>query len=76
MILGSILGCIGLVISAFMRSVTILFVTIGGICGFAFSLVFMPAMVGVSYYFTTKKALATGIAQCGTGIGKINPSIS
>jgi hypothetical protein len=64
-----VLGFVGLVASAFVRSVTILFVTIGGICGVAFGLVFMPAIVGVSYYFSTKKALATGIAQCGTGIG-------
>jgi len=29
----------------------------------------MPATVAVGYYFTTKRALATGIAVCGSGVG-------
>ena len=30
---------------------------------------YLPAVCGVGYYFERKRALATGIAVCGTGIG-------
>lgn len=32
-------------------------------------MVFLPAVVSVGYYFSTKRALATGIAVCGSGMG-------
>ena len=30
---------------------------------------YLPALVMVGYYFDKRRALATGIAMCGTGIG-------
>ena len=30
---------------------------------------YLPAVVGCGYYFEKKRAIATGIAVCGTGIG-------
>ena len=30
---------------------------------------YLPAVVGVGYYFEKKRGVATGIAVCGTGIG-------
>lgn len=32
-------------------------------------MMFLPAVVGVGYYFSKKRAVATGIAVCGTGCG-------
>ena len=37
--------------------------------GVGFGLVFLPAIVIVGQYFAEKRALATGIAVCGSGIG-------
>lgn len=30
---------------------------------------YLPAIVAVNYYFESKRALATGIAVCGSGVG-------
>lgn len=32
-------------------------------------MIFLPAIVSVGYYFTTKRAFATGVAVCGSGVG-------
>lgn len=37
--------------------------------GIGFGLIFLPSVVVVGYYFEKKRALATGIAVCGSGIG-------
>ena len=37
--------------------------------GFGFGLFLLPAVVSVSMYFEKKRALATGIAYCGAGLG-------
>ena len=37
--------------------------------GFGFGLIYLPAVVAVGYYFESKRALATGIAVCGSGFG-------
>lgn len=37
--------------------------------GIGFGLIYLPAIVSVGYYFTTRRALATGLAVCGSGIG-------
>ena len=34
-----------------------------------FGLMYLPAIVMVGYYFEKKRAFATGIAVCGSGIG-------
>ena len=34
-----------------------------------FGLMYLPSIVIVGYYFDKKRALATGIAVCGSGIG-------
>ncbi|XP_065568498.1 monocarboxylate transporter 5-like isoform X2 [Artemia franciscana] len=68
-IVGSIIGCIGFVLSSFATSVEFLFITYGVIGGSGFGLVYVPAVVAVGFYFEKKRALATGIAVCGSGIG-------
>ena len=37
--------------------------------GVGFGLMYLPSIVIVSYYFTRHRALATGFAVCGSGIG-------
>ena len=37
--------------------------------GFGFGLIYLPAIVIVSYYFEKRRALATGLACCGSGFG-------
>jgi hypothetical protein len=37
--------------------------------GVGFGLIYLPAIVCVSMYFEKKRAFATGIAVCGSGLG-------
>lgn len=37
--------------------------------GLGFGMMYLPAIVIVGYYFEKKRALATGIAVCGSGVG-------
>ena len=39
------------------------------VSGFGFGMMYLPAIVIVGYYFEKRRALATGIAVCGSGIG-------
>ncbi|GFQ74861.1 monocarboxylate transporter 14 [Trichonephila clavata] len=68
-IAGSILAAFGLVISIFAPNVTFLYFSIGICTGTGFGLIYLPAIVCVTCYFEKKRAFATGIAVCGSGIG-------
>lgn len=37
--------------------------------GIGFGLIFVPAVITIGFYFEKWRALATGIAVCGSGIG-------
>ena len=37
--------------------------------GFGLGVLYLPNVVAVSYYFEKRRALATGIAVCGAGVG-------
>lgn len=39
--------------------------------GIGFGMMYLPAVVGVGFYFEKKRAIATGVAVCGTGIGTL-----
>lgn len=41
----------------------------GVVGGIGFGMIYLPAIVSVGYYFTTKRAFATGVAVCGSGVG-------
>lgn len=41
----------------------------GIVGGFGLGLIYLPAVVSVGHYFESKRALATGIAVCGSGVG-------
>lgn len=68
-ITGSLVGFVGLLTSSFANSIDTLFFTLGVLFGVADGLIFTPIVVGVGFYFDKKRALATGIALCGSGAG-------
>ena len=37
--------------------------------GIGLGMIYLPAIVSVTYYFEKKRAFATGLAVCGSGIG-------
>lgn len=39
------------------------------VLGLGFGLIYLPAIVSVGYYFEEKRAFATGLAVCGSGLG-------
>jgi len=68
-IAGALLGALGLAVSTLAKSITVLYFTIGVCTGLGFGLIYLPAIVSVSMYFEKKRAFATGIAVCGSGLG-------
>ncbi|XP_054167344.1 monocarboxylate transporter 12-like [Oppia nitens] len=68
-IAGAILSSVGFLLSLIAPDVITLYFTIGICTGFGFGLMYLPAIVSVSCYFEKKRAFATGIAVCGSGIG-------
>ena len=69
-LMGSVLSMLGMVLSIiFDKSIFMHCITIGLINGFGLGLLFITQVVVVTYWFDKKLALATGIAECGSGIG-------
>ncbi|XP_046452111.1 monocarboxylate transporter 14-like isoform X1 [Daphnia pulex] len=68
-IMGSVIGMAAFALSTLSNSVAMLMVTYGIVGGIGFGLIYLPAIVSVGYYFEKKRALATGIAVCGSGFG-------
>ncbi|KAK6964454.1 monocarboxylate transporter 7 [Biomphalaria glabrata] len=68
-IVGSLIASAAFIGSAFSNNVTTLIVVYGFIGGFGFGMMYLPSVVAVSIYFESKRALATGICVCGSGIG-------
>ncbi|CAG7827515.1 unnamed protein product [Allacma fusca] len=72
-ILGSVVGCLGFMAAYIMcrdtpnlYSLLIFYGIIGGI---GFNLLYVPSVIAVGFYFEKYRALATGIAICGSGVG-------
>ncbi|XP_042218311.1 monocarboxylate transporter 14-like isoform X2 [Homarus americanus] len=68
-ILGGVIASMAYFLSCFATSVEYLMIFQGVIGGLGFGLIYLPAVVCVGYYFETKRAVATGIAVCGSGVG-------
>lgn len=47
------------------------YITYGIIGGIGFGLLYIPALIALGFYFERWRALATGIAVCGSGVGGI-----
>ena len=68
---GTIIATLGLYSSSYARSLGILYFTYGLAYGFGTSLCYVQGTVMVTRYFTTKKALASGIALSGSSLGAL-----
>lgn len=68
-IAGSFIAAIAFVISSYGESAIFLFISYSLIGGLGFSLIYIPAVITVGYYFERWRAIATGIALCGSGVG-------
>ncbi|XP_033728182.1 monocarboxylate transporter 12-like [Pecten maximus] len=66
---GAVVASLGLFLSTFSPNLDIMILLYGIVAGTGFGLVYGPSILIVSYYFNRRRALATGIAVCGSGIG-------
>lgn len=68
-IVGSLVSSAAFLASIFATSVVYLIICYGIIGGIGFGLIYLPSIVMVQFYFEKRRAFATGIAVCGSGIG-------
>ncbi|KAK3746739.1 hypothetical protein RRG08_059570 [Elysia crispata] len=68
-ICGSLVAAFAYLVSSASDNVIVLILTYGFLGGVGFGLMYLPSIVSVSVYFEEKRALATGIAVCGSGVG-------
>ena len=66
---GTILNVLGMMMTSLCRQYWELMLAQGIIVGVGCGLLFLPSVVMVSQYFTTKLAFATGIASTGSSLG-------
>ena len=55
--------------SAFATNIYFHLLTYGVLSGIGLGLIYLPAIITVSSYFTSRRSLATGISLCGSGLG-------
>ncbi|CAH1796576.1 unnamed protein product [Owenia fusiformis] len=68
-IVGAVIACLSFILSTFSPSLDVLIITYGIMGGIGFGLIYLPSIVIVNFWFEGKRAFATGIAVCGSGIG-------
>ncbi|XP_033739165.1 monocarboxylate transporter 14-like [Pecten maximus] len=68
-IFGTVVSSAGLFLSTFSVDLNVMILLYGGVVGVGFGLMFTPSIVIINYYFSKRRAFATGIAMCGSGIG-------
>lgn len=68
-IIGSCMAAAGLFLCTFSTNLDLMIFLYGGVAGGGFGLAYLPAIIMVGYYFEKRRAFATGIAVCGSGIG-------
>lgn len=68
---GSIIASVGFFGAAFAPDGNLLILFYGGVAGLGFGLIYLPSVVIVGYYFEKRRAFATGIALCGSGVGTL-----
>lgn len=68
-IAGALIATLGFGLSQLSPNVNVMMLTFGVIGGFGFGMMYLPAVVSVSFYFEKRRALTTGIVVCGTGVG-------
>lgn len=68
---GTLISVTGLLVSTVSPNVEVLIITYGVITGIGFGLIYLPSIVIIGYWFEKKRAFATGMALCGSGIGTL-----
>uniref|UniRef100_A0AC35U2J7 MFS domain-containing protein n=1 Tax=Rhabditophanes sp. KR3021 TaxID=114890 RepID=A0AC35U2J7_9BILA len=68
-IVGAFIASIGLFAASFATNIYYVMVFAGAVTGVGFGFIYCPAIVIVTMYFEKYRALATGIAVCGAGVG-------
>ncbi|CAH1785572.1 unnamed protein product [Owenia fusiformis] len=68
-IVGGLLMSVGVMISAYPPHLSYLFFSYSLLAGLGGSLVYTPGLVLVGQYFNKRRAIATGIASAGSGLG-------
>ncbi|VDP26826.1 unnamed protein product [Schistosoma margrebowiei] len=68
---GCALASVSIFISSLMPTVDALIITFGILVGSSFGLIYLPALIAVSFYFNRKRELASGIAVTGTPFGAV-----
>jgi len=66
---GGIVACTGTFVSAYATDIGTLCLFFGVITGLGMSMGYVVSVVMVAFYFENKRAMATGLAVCGSGIG-------
>ncbi|KAG8509625.1 Monocarboxylate transporter 6 [Galemys pyrenaicus] len=67
--LGGVLACLGMVASAFCRSLVELYVTAGFITGLGLCFSFQSSITMVGFYFFRRRPLANALASMGVSVG-------
>ncbi len=68
-IAGGIILCIGFVLSGFIQSKIQLYITYGVIAGFGGGIIYLPPIATAPKWWPDRRALATGFAVVGLGLG-------
>ncbi|XP_055916153.1 uncharacterized protein LOC129948997 [Eupeodes corollae] len=66
---GAVFAALSFGLSYYATSVEFLFISYGFLGGLGFCMVYIPSVITIGYYFEKWRALATGIAMCGSGVG-------
>ncbi|KAH3774938.1 monocarboxylate transporter 9-like [Dreissena polymorpha] len=66
---GTLMSAVAFVVSVFSPNIDVLIITYGIIGGIGFSMSFISCVIVVGVYFNRKRAIATGIAMSGSGLG-------
>ncbi|XP_068129900.1 monocarboxylate transporter 13-like [Hyperolius riggenbachi] len=65
---GGLLSSVGLFAASFSTSLYQLYLSIGGLSGLGWALIFSPSMAAVTCYFSHRRSLATGFVLTGAGV--------
>lgn len=70
-VLGALICVVGFVISSYVRSMALMYVTFGVIGGIGRGLSYVTAVVSIAFWFEKKRAFVLGLAASGAGFGTI-----
>ncbi|CAD5118412.1 DgyrCDS7122 [Dimorphilus gyrociliatus] len=68
-IIGALIASMGFFVCVYSNNINTMIFTYGVLGGVGFGLMYLPSIVIVNFYFDKKRATASGIAVCGSGVG-------